>query len=271
MIYPIIRPILNRFPRLKARLKKMARLERSVASVSSNFVEIEGSEVDSESVRLRGAWQSEDIPRRQRDLVNNQLAKYRRGGAIDVFDVLVQALRSVTHGNGMVTVLEVGCSSGYYSEVLEIAKVPATYSGCDYSAAFISLAREIYPSIEFRVEDATKLSYETNAFDVVISGSCLLHIPEYETAIAETSRVARQYAIFHRTPVVMGQPNKFFRKLAYGVESVEIHFNEPQFLTLLRKHGFELLETYTLGEEWDQDDPQRGNAYRTYVCQKTIQ
>jgi hypothetical protein len=100
---------------------------------------------------------------------------------------------------------------------------------------------------------------------VVISGCCLLHIPEYEAAVAETARVARQYAIFHRTPVVLGQPNRYYRKQAYGVETVEIHFNEPQFLALLAQHGLELTKTSTLSQEGDELN---GSAVRTFLCRK---
>ena len=60
------------------------------------------------------------------------------------------------------------------------------------------------------------MRYRNNAFDVVISGCCLLHILEYEEAVAEVVRVARSYAIFHRTPFVLEEPNRYFRKLAYG-------------------------------------------------------
>ncbi len=171
--------------------------------------------------------------------------------AVDVFDVLVRALRELPGLRPDASVLEIGCSSGYYADVLKIAGVNVSYTGCDYSDAFVALAREIYPGLRFEVQDATALHYADESFDVVISGCCLLHIPEYETAVAETARVAREYAIFHRTPVVIGEPTKYFRKRAYGVETVEIHFNEPAFLALLEAHGLALQKTYTLSEEQD--------------------
>jgi len=163
------------------------------------------------------------------------------------------------------SVLEVGCSSGFYSEVFEIAGLDVHYAGCDYSEAFIELARQKYPALVFDVEDATALKYGDDTFDIVISGCCLLHIPEYQAAAAETARVARRYVIFHRTPVVLGLPNVYYRKQAYGVETVEIHFNEPQLLELLARLGLELIAAYTL------DESVKGgveSANRTYVCRK---
>lgn len=257
--------VLDRFPRLKCLLKRLMRRSPDDTRGSSHYVQIQGREAERESSRLRWAWQSPDLPARQRELVDTQLAALRRGEAVNVFDVITRALRALPSEVCGMSVLEVGCSSGFYSEVLEIAGLNVCYAGCDYSDAFIKLARQKYPALRFDVEDATALKYGDSAFDVVISGCCLLHIPEYEAAVAETARVACRYAIFHRTPVVLGQPNVFYRKQAYGVETVEIHFNEPQFLELLARHGLELIATYTLDQSV-QDGV--GTANRTYVCKK---
>lgn len=266
-----MRKIVNRFPRMKAVLKRVRNALAPDSSVSSRYVEMSSIEVGSESARLRHSWQADELPLRQRQLVNGQLAAYRRGVPVDVFDVMVRALRNLPEIEGIRSVLEVGCSSGFYSEVFAVAGLSVAYAGCDYSDAFVALARESYPDIRFDVEDATALTYPDGLFDVVISGCCLLHIPEYQAAVAETARVARSYAIFHRTPVVMGCPNKYYRKQAYGVETVEIHFNEPEFLSLLQRCGLELMETFTLHEEHDPANVQCGNANRTYVCRKVIQ
>ena len=264
----LLRHTLSRFPTAKAGLKRLRDALFPSAAVSSHYVELNDTETDTEAARLRSAWQTEALPRRQRELVDRQLAAYRRGTPLDVFDVMVRALRKLCPAAGRLSVLEVGCSSGFYAEVIGMAGLPIDYAGCDYSAAFVALARASYPGLSFDVEDATALRYRDAAFDVVISGCCLLHIPEYEQAIAETARVARHFAVFHRTPVVLGAATKYFRKQAYGIETVEIHFNEPQLLALFQRHGLELIETYTLNEERDRADPQRGNANRSYVCRK---
>jgi len=60
----------------------------------------------------------------------------------------------------------------------------------------------MYPAIRFDVEDATRLRYNSDSFDIVVSGCCLLHISEYEKAIAEAARVSREFVVFHRTPVL---------------------------------------------------------------------
>lgn len=263
--------LLNRFPRFKAGLKRLRSRLSPSGGVSSNFVPLKVDEAIGESARLRNSWKNIALPQRQRDLVDQQLRQYRSGTRIDVFDVFVDSLRSLPNFGKGASLLEVGCSSGFYSEVIEIAGMPIRYSGCDYSDAFIRLAKEKYPLIDFAVEDATDLNYPDDSFDIVVSGCCLLHIPEYAKGIEEASRVARIYAIFHRTPVVWGQPEQWYRKQAYGVETVEIHFNEPEFLVLLDKNGLEVIAIHTLSEESADASRTQGHANRTYVCRKKAQ
>ena len=130
------------------------------------------------------------------------------------------------------------------------------------------MAKELYPSLNFSIEDATDLQHTDRSFDIVVSGFCLLHIPEYAKAVQETARVTRSYAIFHRTPVVWRKPEQWYRKQAYGIDSVEIHFNETDFLALLDKNGLDVIGTYTLNEESVASSQKEGYANRTYVCRK---
>jgi ubiquinone/menaquinone biosynthesis C-methylase UbiE len=271
MMKAALHTLLNRFPRFKTRLKRLHRRFISTGGVSSNYISLSAEEVIAESTRLRDSWRNDALPHRQRKLVDQQLRQYRSGGKIDVFDVFVDILSSLPNLEKGASLLDVGCSSGFYSEVIEISGMPIRYSGCDYSEGFIELARVKYPLIDFAVEDATNLSYSNNSFDIVLSGCCLLHIPNYAMSIEETARVARSYAIFHRTPVVWGQPEQRYRKQAYEVETVEIHFNEQDFLGLLSLNGLELISTHTLSEEIEEASCPRGFAIRTYLCKKKDQ
>ena len=267
----IIGRVLNNFPRFKRLLRTVRSYFFSTSSVSTSYIHLNNEDAIVEGQRLRDSWQDGALPQKQRSLVDQQLHQYRSGASIDVFDVFVTALRALPLQSPRATLLEIGCSSGFYSEVVDIAGLPINYSGCDYSDAFIRLAKEMYPSIDFSVADATALHYADRSFDVVVSGCCLLHIPEYVKAIEETVRVAKDYVIFHRTPVVWGQPEQWYRKQAYGVETVEIHFNEPEFLDLLASNGLDLIATHTLSEECADRSRIQGQACRTYVCRKQKQ
>lgn len=264
----LIGSVLSHFPLLKRMLKGLCNYLFPSATVSSHYVFLQHGEAYDEGQRLRDAWQNDALPQKQRKIVEQQLHQYRMGARIDVFDVFADSLRALPDFTPGMSLLEIGCSSGFYSEVIDIASLPINYSGCDYSPAFIQMAREKYPELEFSVDDATNLHYPDQSFDITVSGCCLLHIPEYATAVAETARVTSKYAIFHRTPVVFGQSTQWYRKQAYGIETVEIHFNESEFLTLLNHSGLTLLETNTLHEE---NRGTSGNAIRTYICEKKAQ
>lgn len=233
-------------------------------SVSAKYRKLGGDDIALEATRLRSSWRDEALPARQRALVDRQLDAYRGGDAVDVFDVYVDALRDIESRIPDASLLEIGCSSGYYSEVMAIAGSRVAYTGCDYSEALIRLARVRHPGIRFDIEDATQLSYPDKSFDIVVSGCCLLHIPEYQTAIAETARVARSSVIFHRTPVLENGPTEFFRKEAYGVETFEIHFSEQELLKLFLQNGLIVERRIDLTREALPSGVV--TAVRTYVC-----
>jgi SAM-dependent methyltransferase len=258
-------PISN-FVRKFPRLLSLARWVRARIQppVSADYRELEGDQVAPVLSGLRSAWQSEDLPSRQRQLVDKQIKEFGSGVRVPVFDVFVDAVKALSGDRHGTSLLEIGCSSGYYREVLKIAGLDVAYTGCDYSKAFIALARDRYPGTPFDVEDATRLSYPDGAFDIVVSGCCLQHIPEYQTAIAETVRVARSSVIFHRTPVLVGAETAYFRKTAYGIDTFEIHFSEAELLELFRHHGLAVTRTIDLSEERLASGTIK--ATRTYVC-----
>lgn len=260
--------LLSRFPRLKSRLRQLRHEYGPATSVSTEYVEIDRARREDESRRLADSWKQAELPQRQRALADQQLQKYRNGAKIDVFDTFIEAIDAAQGLPAGASLLEIGCSSGYYSEVLEIAGKDIIYTGCDYSDAFIALGRSIYPDLRLDVEDATGLSYADQSYDVVVSGCCLLHIPDYRTAIAEAARVARSHVVFHRTPVVYGQDTRYYSKKAYGVETIEIHLSETEFKELLAEHGLSLIKTSTLSDTPDPQNASIGGATRTYLCRK---
>jgi ubiquinone/menaquinone biosynthesis C-methylase UbiE len=166
------------------------------------------------------------------------------------------------------TVLEVGCGSGYYSEVLShLLGRPLRYTGLDYSPAMIALARSRYPAAGFVVGDAAALPFAGGAFDVVINGAALMHMLRYREAIAESRRVTRGWCVLHTVPVLARRPTTYLRKRAYGEPTVEVVFNEEELHGLFRANGLAVRQTFdsipydlapVLGEP---------TASRTYLCQ----
>src|SRR5581483_2880285 len=175
---------------------------------------------------LSVSWQDPLVPAEQARLLEDQLSAYRDGKKDRTFDVLTDILIRNVPGLDAKSVLEIGCSSGYHSEVFQIKGISSSYRGCDYSEVFIKQARLRYPLLQWDVADATALGYRNSEFDITISGCCILHIYNVELAIAEAARVGKDFVVFHRTPVVEKGNTTYYQKRAYGVEMLEIHFNE---------------------------------------------
>lgn len=209
-------------------------------SVSSNYRELLPSEVDEVAKECANTWLDPAIPERQYELaVRSELASFRMGGKVAPFNALLACLGHLDMGFSP-SLLDIGASSGMYSEVLELAGYGFEYRACDFSPAFAVLAEKLYPGIAFDVADARSLPYADNAFDVVMSGGTIMHIREYGQVIREAARVASKYVIFHRTPITADHTS-FWVKDAYGIPCLEIHFNELELLSLFMESGLEIL------------------------------
>lgn len=230
-----------------------------MGKVSTDFRRLTPVEVAQLASAYDRNWQDPTIPRRQwLACTRAEIQRYREGEPQAHFDTLIRALRRTRLINP--TVLEVGASSGYYSEVFRIAGFDCHYTGLDYSKAYEELALELYPGIDFRVADARALPYVDKWYDIVISGCCIIHIPEYDTAIAEAARVSDKYVIFARTPVVRGA-TQFFQKEAYGVRTLEIWFGEQELHSLFNKYSLGLVSDEAIFERPEY-------SHRTYLLKK---
>jgi ubiquinone/menaquinone biosynthesis C-methylase UbiE len=185
-----------------------------------------------------------------------------QGQNVTPYQVLAAALKPYLKPND--SLLEIGCSSGYYSEVLSyLLSTPIRYTGADYSEAFIDMAKQYYPESEFYVADGAKLPFEDNAFRFAISGCVLLHTPNYVDHIRETVRVSGEYIIAHRTPVCKKRDTFLQKKNAYGVETVELTFNEIEFIKQFSNHGAELKGLIEFSA-----DPAKDEYQVTYLFRK---
>lgn len=265
-IRKIAKAVLRPFPRLQNIIVSAYR-RLSIGKVSTDYQLIGSADVDRVAIELAESWKNEEIPERQRALVERQLKDYRESRSVPAFDALTSILMSNIPNIDASSLLEIGCSSGYYSEVLRIKGISAPYRGCDVSEAFIKLARRIYPSVPFDVEDAANLSYPSSSFDIVVSGCCILHIAEYERAISETARVCRQYAVFHRTPILHLHGPVVYTKKAYGIDTMEIHFSEQELVRLFSAYGLHVIGVNTHSISWDAAR-QDAIAMKTYLCRK---
>jgi len=124
----------------------------------------------------------------------------------------------------------------------------------DYSLPMIQMAKDYYPHVPFYVFDGVSLPFTDQFFTIGISSCVLLHTPNYQEQIHETARVSKKYLIAHRTPICKNNPTTYFTKYAYGVETVELLFNENEFIKEFQKNGFTLKNYITLSESVKDDN-----------------
>jgi ubiquinone/menaquinone biosynthesis C-methylase UbiE len=92
-------------------------------------------------------------------------------------------------------VLDVGSGPGFLAtEIAEAVGNSGSVCGVDISEPLLKIARsraqEEY-EIEFRYGDATKLPYQDDEFDAVVSTQVLEYVPDVDAALSEFHRVAR--------------------------------------------------------------------------------
>jgi len=188
-----------------------------------------------DALAFRESWKNKGIPYKQLDLARTSLCIFNGRKPVIEFDVAVEMIKKINIAKQ--TILEVGCSSGYYSEVFKTSSLKLKYFGCDYSPEFIGLAKKVYPNVNFKLSDAAKLEYQSGQFDIVMLGSVLLHVVNWKKAVSEAYRVSKKYIFIHRHPVIHLFETQTFLKMGYGVKMFEIIFNEAEFLDFLYQKG----------------------------------
>lgn len=231
--------------------------------ISDNYRRLDAATVAGVAAELENAWQDPAIPRRQWiGVVRGEMERLRDGQWLPHFEMLVRAVKRT--GLERPSLLDVGASSGFYSEILKLGGVSCGYTALDYSEEYRKLAEELYPDIHFQLGDARHLPFEDSRFDIVLSGCCLIHIFDAETVIAESARVSAGWVVMNRTPVLLKGPTQYFEKRAYGVPTLEIHYNEAELLELFSKYGLKVVSS-----EDPHSDPERSYAHRTYLLKKS--
>jgi SAM-dependent methyltransferase len=221
------------------RIIKSTPILRRHILTSTDFRLLGGTEEARSVMASSAGWLANRTVMRQERAYQNLLAAMKRGEPRIDFKIAAESISATAIAHPRL--LEVGCGSGYYSEVLAtLLPGGVQYTGIDYSDAMIARARAHYPATAFEIGDATRLPYADGAFDIVFNGVSLMHIVEYQAAVREAARVAAQYCIFHTVPVFDDHQTTFLRKYAYGAPVVEIIFGKAELMSLCRDSGLRL-------------------------------
>jgi SAM-dependent methyltransferase len=206
---------------------------------STDYKVLSGLEEARNVAASSGGWLSARTVARQERAYRALIADMKNGEPRLDFAVAGETVAAT--GIAKPSLLEVGCGSGYYSEVFaDLVPGGVSYTGIDYSEAMIARARSNYPSVAFEVADATRLPYPDNAFDIVFNGVSLMHIIDYPAAIREAARVAGRYCVLHTVPVFDDHQTTYLSKFAYGAPVVEIVFGRSELMSLCSDSGLRL-------------------------------
>jgi 2-polyprenyl-3-methyl-5-hydroxy-6-metoxy-1,4-benzoquinol methylase len=132
------------------------------------------------------------------------------------------------------TVLDLGCNTGYGTELL--SRSAGRVDGVDVSESAIAAARSTYRAsgIEFQVIDGKSLPFDSGVFDVIVSFQVIEHIVNYANFIGEIRRVLAPGGV-----VVFTTPNALIR-LDPGMKPWnEFHvreFSHSELRSLLGEH-----------------------------------
>ena len=144
---------------------------------------------------------------------------------------------------GPESLLDVGCGEGVltleWAERLGDGRVVGI--DLDDPKLRAEWAERSLPNLEFRAEDATRLSFGDDEFDMVAAIEVLEHMPEPDATVAEMARVARRWLLVSvpREPLWRGlnmARGAYLRDLGNTPGHVN-HWSKRAFVSLLSRHG----------------------------------
>jgi 2-polyprenyl-3-methyl-5-hydroxy-6-metoxy-1,4-benzoquinol methylase len=141
------------------------------------------------------------------------------------------------------SVLDVGCGEGVltleWAERLGDGRVVGI--DLDDPKLRIEWEKRARPNLEFRPEEATRLSFGDDEFDLATAIEVLEHVPEPEATLAEMARVARRWLLVSvpREPLWRGlnlARGAYVRDMGNTPGHVN-HWSKRAFVSLLARHG----------------------------------
>ena len=180
------------------------------------------------------------------------------------------------------SILEIGCGSGALSHALHCWYPNSDIIGVDRDSAFIEFARKQSPNILFVEDDATKLSFENESFDVTISNTVAEHI-EPSKFFGEQYRVLKlngvcivlsaRRGINISAPCVLEQSDfekEIWNRTENRYNEIEKEFgvclypmSEQEYPLCMQKYGFNDVSTEYITINLTPDNPaySRGTAH----------
>ena len=141
------------------------------------------------------------------------------------------------------SLLDVGCGEGVLTQEWAERLGERRTVGIDLEDPKLRTewAKRARPNLEFRCEEATRLSFADSEFDMAAAIEVLEHVPEPEATVAEMARVARRWLLVSvpREPLWRGlnmARGAYWRSLGNTPGHVN-HWSRRSFVELVSRHG----------------------------------
>lgn len=200
------------------------------------------------------------IPEKQRKYVDDELRLMYDGKTPSHFIALQKAFEPIASSrsekNGAsVRLLDAGCASGYYNEVIaHLVDIDIEYHGTDFNPSMLRMAREKYPGLNFSRMDLRHLAWRDGDFDVVLSGAVIEHIKEWKRAVGEIARVSKEWVVMHRALVCLKGATFTRSERHYDVDVYRTYIREKDLLDEFGSHGFEYISKFAVYDKGHDSD-----------------
>ncbi len=177
-------------------------------------------------------WTDPEIAKQQREMNDQHFEAEEWPPHFGAFEVAVRS----TNCPG--TILEVGCGVGHNREILDRAGVDYRhYDGVDISPAALALAKERYPESSWAPAAPDALT--GNRRDIVIDGSCVLHVRDWRAHLANLCAASRRWVVLHRLPSVGVEQTHETSTTGYQLKFPAWKFNRGDVEAEMRRLGFQ--------------------------------
>ena len=119
-------------------------------------------------------------------------------------------------------VLDVGCASGGFFNIMRSFEPHIEYTGIDLSDKAVGLATERYPDARFMVTTGFRLPFQDNNFDIVHCTSVFNNEPNYQGMLEEMYRVSNRFVLVDiRLSKDLGKQLQSVYNIQFNSEKVE--------------------------------------------------
>lgn len=131
-----------------------------------------------------------------------------------------EAVEQLTRSVEFCSALEVGCAEGLVLQLLVRGRACFAYVGTDLAREFLNKAKLRLAGYDISLlqSDVQSLPFDSRSFDLTICLAVLEHVPNIARAVAELSRVTKQYCIVMVPLEAQWPPASFLRGLLCRVE-----------------------------------------------------